>query len=540
MRISSFLQTPFVSHDDKNMIYISVADWDMCNPYEVNIYIQGEAVFSEKIFAAEFSALVPACQKETVAVVSITPFEDTPIESEFLITPPKHWEIPLLYSSHEDLGYCAYIEKLHYESYEYLKKAIELCQKHDGFKYTVEHFWWLDAFDSYATEQEKAELKTLISQKKIDVNAVHSGVHTSWANSEELVRGMYFSCHEAKEKYGISPKCALFVDLSGASWSVVNAYSDMGVKYMGILPNGFRNSRENENIPPIFWWEDKSGNSRLLLWYQRAYRQYGLDRIWCDTLRQYPEGKFYFDTTKMLKTEKWFSERISKLEPCGYDVLPISFYDDRELPTTMLLTVCEEMGKKWKFPKFKMEIPSVFMEKLEEKYGDLIPTLRGDISDQWADFATIAPNLTAEKRKAMRNFYDAEMISALQSVQKGTPYEQKTFRDVTYKMCEFDEHCWATSSKHPQKMHRHNIDKVKRESSQYANAELNRILDTVCPPPSGEKIGVTSTVPQKRSSRIYTKVGGLVPKDLRHQILPNFTVITEKIEFDGIERILTE
>ena len=166
MRISSFLQTPFVSHDDKNMIYISVADWDMCNPYEVNIYIQGEAVFSEKIFAAEFSALVPACQKETVAVVSITPFEDTPIESEFLITLPKHWEIPLLYSSHEDLGYCAYIEKLHYESYEYLKKAIELCQKHDGFKYTVEHFWWLDAFDSYATEQEKAELKTLISKRK--------------------------------------------------------------------------------------------------------------------------------------------------------------------------------------------------------------------------------------------------------------------------------------------------------------------------------------------------------------------------------------
>ena len=37
-----------------------------------------------------------------------------------------------------------------------------------------------------------------------------------------------------------------------------------------------------------------------------------------------------------------------------------------------------------------VDIPSVFMEKIEQKYGDTIPTLRGDISDQWADFATIA------------------------------------------------------------------------------------------------------------------------------------------------------
>ena len=65
----------------------------------------------------------------------------------------------------------------------------------------------------------------------------------------------------------------------------------------------------------------------------------------------------------------------------------------------MLLTVCEEMNKKWKHPKFSMEIPSVFMSRLEQKYGDSIPTLRGDISDQWADFATIAPDLMSKKRR---------------------------------------------------------------------------------------------------------------------------------------------
>ena len=535
MRISGFLQTPFISYDDKNMVYIQVSDWDMCNPYLVNIFVDGEMVYSEKVFAAEFSAMIPCYDKEQISTVCITPFEDTPIESEFVITPPKQWEIPLLYSSHEDLGYCAYIEKLHYECYEYLKKAMELCYEHNDFKYMIEHYWWLDAFDSYATEEEKSQLKQLISEKKIDLNAVHSGVHTSWANSEQLVREMYFGCRDAKEKYGISPKCAFYVDISGASWSIVNAYAKMGIRYVGFLPNGFRNCQANENIPPLFWWEDKTGEEKLLLWYQRAYRQYGLDRIWCDTLRQYPEGEFYFDTTKTVKTEKWISERINQLEPCAYDILPISFYDDRELPTTMLLTVCEKMNEKWKYPKFSMEIPSVFMEKIEQKYGDKIPTYKGDISDQWADFATISPELTSKKREAMRMLYDAEMLSAACAIENKGSYDSEAFHNIYFKLSEFDEHCWATSSKHPQKMHRHNIEKVKRETAELSKNELEKILDTLCPVADSDKISVTSTIPQKRSSRIYSKENQQIPEILNHQILPNGAVVTEKVEFDGAE-----
>ena len=535
MRVSGFLQTPFISHDNKNMIYIQVADWDMCNPYEVIVTVEENVVFSEKIFAPEFSAMIPCYDKECVATVRVTPFEDNPVESEFIIVPQKHWEIPLLYSSHEDLGYCAYIEKLHYECYEYLKKAMELCQTHAGFKYMIEHYWWLDAFDAYATEEEKELLKTLMQEKRIDLNAVHSGVHTSWANSEQLVRSMYFGTRDAKEKYGISPKCAFFVDISGANWSVVNAYAKMGIKYVGFFPNNFRNCQQNKNIPPLFWWEDKSGEERLLLWYQRAYRQYGLDAIWCDTLRQYPQGEFYFDKTKMRKTERWFSERINQLEPCGYDILPISFYDDREMPTTMLLTVCEEMNKKWKYPRFSMEIPTAFMEKLEQRYGNTIPTLKGDISDQWADFATIAPALTSKKRNVMRKLYDAEMLSTIDAIVNNGKVDGDTFQSVNFKLSEFDEHCWATSSKHPQKMHRHNIEKVKRDTVVWSDNALDKILGSTCPRPSTNEISVINTVPQKRSSRIYANDGELIPENLNHQILPNGVTVTENVVLDGVE-----
>jgi hypothetical protein len=372
-------------------------------------------------------------------------------------------------------------------------------------------------------------------ENKIDINAAHSGVHTSWSNSEQLVRQMYFGCRNVKEKYDVSPKCVFYVDISGANWSIVNAYANMGIKYVGILPNSFRNCQANENIPPLFWWENKTGNERLLLWYQRSYRQYGLNQIWCDTMRQYLQGKFYFDTTKILKTEKWFSERINQLEPCAYDILPISFYDDRELPTTMLLTVCDEMNKKWKYPKFSMEIPTVFMEKLEKKYGSEIPTFKGDISDQWADFATISPDLTAKKRKAMRMLYDAEMLSTVDEIVNEKNHGQKTFENICFKLSEFDEHCWATSSKHPQKMHRHNIEKVKKDAVELPNKELEAILDTLCPKADGKEISATSTIPQKRASRIYAKEGDLIPEGISHQIMPNGIAVTDNIKLNGIE-----
>ena len=535
MRISGFLQTPFISYDDKNMVYIRVEDWDMCNPYQVDIFVNGENVYTKRIFAPELSAMIPCFECECVATVRLTPFEDLPVEREFKIKPDSKWQIPLLYSSHEDLGYCAYIEKLHFECYEYLKKAMELCVLHDDFKYMIEHYWWLNAFDFYATEEEKQLLKKLFAQKRIELNSIHSGVHTSWEGSEQLVRQMYFGCIEAKKKYEISPECAFFADLSGATPSVISAYSQMGIKYVGFFANSFRNCSENNNIPPIFWWEDKNNKNRVLLWNQRSYRMNGLNGIWCDTKRQYDEGEFFFDNTKMLKTEKIISEKISTLEKYGYNIFPISFYDDREMPTTMLLTVCREMNKKWKYPKFRMEIPSVFMKELSERFGDKIPTLSGDIADQWADFATIAPNMMAEKRSVSRMLYDAEMLSCIESIKNNRIYDSKSFRDIYFKLCEFDEHCWATSSKHPQNMHKHNIEVVKKSSVEESSRALKNILDELVPRAENEQISIINTIPRRRKNHIRADKNSIIPKNVKHQILPDNSVVTEAIELDSTE-----
>ena len=535
MRIAKFTQTPFISYDNKNMVYISVEDWDMCNPYEIQLFLDEQLVCEERVFASAASFLIPCCKRESVCRVIVKPFEDLPVETSFAVMPPKHWQIPIMYSSHEDLGYCAYIDKLHYECYEYLKKAMELCDTYGDFRYVIEHVWWLDAFDCYAKEQEKEHLRYLIKTKRIELNAIHSGVHTSWENAEQLVRGLYFGCRDAKKRYDANAICAMYADISGVSWSSVNAYYNMGIRYMAVFANDFRNNTAKNTAQPLFWWESQSGEERVLFWYQRAYRPYGLCDIWCDTKRQYAEGEYTFDSTKALRTEQWLTDRIEQLGVVDYDILPICFYDDRELPTSMLLTICDEMNKRWKYPTFRMEIPSVFLEDIEKKYGDRLPIYRGDIADQWADFITISPQLTADRRELSRRFYEVEMLSVIQGVSQGVLYESGKFDSAVRSMCEFDEHCWATSSKHPQKMHRYNIEQVKILPVRKSLSDMNTLLNRMLPKPTAHTMTVINTIPQKRCSSLRLAHDMPIPDCVGHQILPDNSIITTPLFFDGIE-----
>ncbi len=532
MKIKSLVQTPFISYDNENMLSISVADWDFCNPYGVELKIEGETVYSESIFAPEFSALIPCVSEERTLTAVITPFEDVPVIKSFTLFPPKKWRIPLLYSSHEDLGYCAYVDKLHSECCDYLKKAMELCRKHPDFKYMIEHAWWLSGFDKYASDEDKAELKKLFAEKRIELNSIQSGIHTHWQTSEQLVRSEYYTVVDASKRYDINPECAIFTDLSGISPSAIDAYGSMGIQYFAVLSNSFRNSPYDLDFPPLFRWE-RNGRS-VLFWYQRSYRPDGLNEIWCNTKRQYPEGEFFFDTTKRLKTEKWITDRLSRLPYSSLDIFPISFYDDRELPTTMLISVCEEMKKHWKYPEFYMEIPSLFMREIDEKYSRELPVFSGDIPDQWADFITIAPEWAKEKRDTAGSAYLAELLSTVKSADKKLPYPKKAFDDAYRSLSIFDEHCWATSSKHPQKMHRYNLDKTKRADVKKAHDELTEILF------SGSE-GSQILFPSLHGSYLPLRsADGLAPGGSASQLLPDGTAVSAPFDLSGIKIVDTE
>ncbi len=531
MRITAFTQTPFITHDEQNQIRIQVADWDYCNPFRITVAVQDSVLYDGTVFQDNFTVLIPVPKEEYDCTVTVIPFEDTPVISSFRLQVPKRWRIGLVYSSHEDIGYCAWANKLEYESYQFLLEAMHLCEEHSDFRYMIEHVWWLEAFERYASPEECARLQTLFAEKKMELNAILCGYHTHWAEGEQLIRGLHFATVEAAEKWNITPTAAIFTDLSGMSWQAVSAYAGQGIRYAGILENGgFRKPDHTGNPPPIFHWQAQNGKESLLCWYQTGYRG-ALGGIWCDTNRQYPEGTFFFDESKALKTEAVLSEILNALADAPYDILPYSFYDDREKPTTMLLTACSYMNRKWKYPHFSMELPSVMFEEIEKQSGAGLPVISGDLTDQWGDFAAISPAWMSMKRRAMRRLVPAEMVSALCSIQ-GNPYDSSAFRELVRYGCLFDEHCWATSSKHPQKMHRFNLAYIKKHSAERALELAEEKLTEVLGVPV-DTIGLYNLLPAGRCAPVRLPSDS-VPEGIKVQRVGE-DVFTEPLSFAPME-----
>ncbi len=527
MRIVEFIQTPFITHDEKNQIRIKIADWDYCNPFRITISAQGAVLYEASVFQDTFTVLIPTPIKEYDCTVIVAPFEDSPVIYTYRLRPPKRWRIGLVYSSHEDIGYCGWVNKLEYESYQYLLEAMRLCEEYDGFKYVIEHVWWLEAFQRYASTDDCDRLRCLFEKQKIELNAIHCGYHTHWAEAEQLICGIQFASQDAASVWNIIPKTAVFTDISGASWQTVSAYAGQGIRYVGFLENGgFRKPDHSGNPPPVFRWMAQNGRDSVLGWYQTSYRGQ-LGRIWCDTMRQYPEGTFFFDESKALKTEAVLSKLLNDLESAPYDILPYSFYDDRERPTKMLLTVCEYMNRKWKYPHFSLELPTVMFSEIEKQSIDKLPVVSGDIIDQWGDFATISPEWMSMKRRAMRQMISAEAFSALAAI-NGKPYDAEAFRRVVRYGCLFDEHCWATSSKHPQKMHRFNLAFTKKHSAELALELVEEKLKTAIGMP-GEVIGLYNTLPASRQNPVRLPLD-VIPEGIAVQNVGN-SIITEPLSF---------
>ena len=538
MKLLSFKQTPFVTHDGLQRIRIDIGDWDFCNPFRVRCIIGGEVAADFEHFKNYAYFLLPEQEADTVCTVELTPFEDIPVINTVILHPPKHWRIPIVYSSHEDIGYCAYANKLEYQFYEYLKRSLEMCTRNEDFFYTVEHTVWLRSFLYFASPEEKALLDRYVRAGRIELCALPCGVHTSWADGEQLIRSLHDATVDAAEAFGIEPKTAVFADLSGVSWQAVSAYALQGVRYVVVLDNMFRKPTRAGNPPKFFRWEAPNGKESVMCWYPgTAYRD-DIYTVWCDTNRQYPEGTFRFDDTHADLTADYFTEKIAAMGDVPHDLCPISFYDDHEFPNSQLLTICRTMNSKWKYPEFTLSTPAAFLTEIEAALGDSLPTLRGEINDQWADFATIAPVWLSNKREAMRRCCDAELLSTLRAAEDWeSAYPRREIDGIFRRADLYDEHCWATSSKHPQKMHIFNLAYVKKFSAEHALAQSRALIGAALDTSKGIN-GYCSLLPYTEKFSMHIPKNAPLPANARTQRLADGSVITEPVEFGALERKL--
>ena len=461
MKIGKFEQSIFVSEDNKNLAYLEVTDRDGCNGWSLSVSIDGETVIERTTYPyteSKANLMLPVVDEEKEAVICLEPFLERPEVFKVKLKPVKNIKIKIISASHEDLGYCAYANELGTSCRDYINRALDIAEKRPDYKYVIEHYWMLDAFDKYAEEKDKERLKKYFKSGNIGLGAAFCGVHTAWQSKEQLIRSVQYA-RECNEKWGISPKTVMYTDISGASSSVISAYYGAGIRYITALENiGFRSRPYRYKFPMLFKWKAKQNDNALICWHQIGYSLPKLDTVW----KQLDD--FVFDETKADETEKIVNDYIKEVGE-DYDIIPLSFYYDRDIPHTYLADICKEMNKRWKSPEFSVSLLDEAFEEIEKSYGDRLPVMCGEMADQWADFATISSKWMGQKRYAQNRIREAEAMSVINSVKNGALYPEDELKKAYWKMGEFDEHCWATSAKNPQKMHIFNMKLMKEQNA---------------------------------------------------------------------------
>ena len=394
--------------------------------------------------------------------------------------PQRKWTIFIVKSSHEDLGYEGTIYQKTHDNANWIDIGKRLSDPKmvmggDRYHYNIETM--VGARD-YITERGETAWRNLVDTEiktgNMSLLGAPSGVHSHWMDYEELARMTYPAQREMKDRYGLSFPTFMIVDNPSLSWSGAQVLADAGFRYVARWGQGWRSGGNNDyahtQVPAIFWWVGPDGQHKVLFAWRSHYDMplwYGQGNVTQPQIQNVAS----FEVSKSLKA----IEGGDVLGPYPYDAVVFPQYYDHEIPHADhgLLTY---WSAHFAYPIIRMADPTDFFQYIEQRFGSQIPTLRGDLNNFSADYATIDPESQGWKRAAARELPFAEGMQAIASYLDPSvqPTTARVARDYTW-LFDYDEHSWPTQP-NAQDIHVFNANYVKRETARRVVGDVDSML----------------------------------------------------------------
>ena len=387
------------------------------------------------------------------------------------LPPVREWKLYGLKSSHTDVGLhnSQYIQR--HGSVRRIDEAARLIDADTrsdddpaAYRFAMEHVWFWDNYHQDKGMDAAWRIVTnYMARGRMDVGVMCAGNHTHLYSGTEIDRST-LTKRLLEQKWGIHTRTFFMSDNPGLSCSLIDPYVRAGVRYCFFAPNQWNPIRStiwkmrkkmltshpdynnpdlqgggnriavsyDLDLPMVFRWKAPGGKESLLVWcsthYGRGYERLGL------TSGVRPSF--------IAGAEARMPEFLRILESkYPYDVWLAGVYCDDEWPNTGFADFAAEWNKKWLWPQFRTvgRLDEPF-EYLEEKFGDKIPTLTGEMTSGWLQHAVCAPELLADKLNIDRKLETAERLGTF----AGTIDRGAVDRAWWYLLL-YDEHCYGTS-----------------------------------------------------------------------------------------------
>ncbi len=350
------------------------------------------------------------------------------------LQPQKQWTLYLVPHVHLDIGYTDYQAKVAAIHARILDEAMDLADKHPGFRFSTDGEWNLEQFLKSRTPEERQRMLQAIRDRKIYIPAQSSNLLTGFPTAETLIRSLYPSADFSRE-HGTPDDYANITDVPSYSWSYASILAAAGISYFAAGSNNDRApvlllGHLNQHSP--FWWEGPDGG-KVLLWYSRHYEQM----------------EFLFGLPPHTET--------------GEEILPLflQMYEHPEyranaaiifgtqVENTDLFPQQAELAEQWNahyvYPHIEYSGFHDAMEAIARQFGDRVPTLRGDGGPYWEDGIGSDAGFAALERENENRAPTAEKLATISTlVNPRLAVNRDELNSMWANMVQMDEHTWTS------------------------------------------------------------------------------------------------
>jgi hypothetical protein len=352
--------------------------------------------------------------------------------------------------------------------------------------------WTADQFFKIATPGQVREFEQDVHDGYIGVDAMYGNLLTGLCRPEEMLRQVSFAT-QLGQRCGRPVDSMMISDVPGLTWGIVPAMAGHGVKYISDGPNASRTMAGDrigyvrvqwENQP--FYWLSPAGDQRVLYWGSQG---------------GYSFGHHFASLTEGLP---FLLQRLEE-QRYRYDIVQLRWTKgDNGPPDEGVMPAVRDWNAKYAYPKLVIATTSEAFHAFEKRYGDQLPTFRGDMTPYWEDGAGSSAFETALNRQTADRLVQAETLWALRNPGK---FPADAFAVAWKNAALYSEHTWGAynSVSQPDLPFVKSQWKYKQGYALNAEAESRAVLAQACGgavPPEASQVDVFNTASWPRTDLV--------------------------------------
>ncbi len=352
--------------------------------------------------------------------------------ARFVARPERRWKVFVGASTHTDIGYTDWQERVYARHNENTAAALAACSASPAFKWNLEVGYQAELFRTQGI-QAYASLLARIREGRIGLGGLYLNMLTGLCSGEELARAVTFVQDIAREAGG-KAEAANLTDVPTAVGTLPMLLAGSGVRYFADGVNDVTpftwGGRQMDQSP--YWWEGLDG-SRVLAISARAYAQAGAVGLLDDV------------ATMEQRLPGWLRHIGRDGYPCDAAYVYGAFSDNQPM-SPRYAEVAAAWNARWEYPKIIVGRVDEFFHYVEESAGKQLPVVRGDLGVVWEDGAASSALETAMVRRAKARLEAAERWHALAATH-GTEatFPAAALRRAWDQVLLFDEHTWGAA-----------------------------------------------------------------------------------------------